>query len=106
MGARVAMDISVEVAPELWTIAQMHPMKSWPTQLVYSDSICNLLSLIDWTIENASGPRPPSPDPLSFREILEEMYPVTPSERVPFENFIAKAHADRARSARLTLAPR
>lgn len=71
--ARSAMQMSVDHAPELYQIAQNNPMKEWPGQLVASEAILRLLDLIDWKLENRQGERPPTPEPISFREILEQM---------------------------------
>jgi hypothetical protein len=71
--AQAAMEMSAEGAPELWTIAATEPMKAWPAQLANSEVILNLLRLIDWNLENQPGARPTPPEPISLREILEEM---------------------------------
>lgn len=71
--AQAAMEMSPDHAPELWEIAARDPMMDWPTQLAKSEAILNLLRLIDWNLENQPGPRPTPPEPISLREILEEM---------------------------------
>lgn len=74
--AREAMEMSIEQAPELWTIAEQSAPKDWAALLTRSDGMERLLSLIDWPAEASATTQqeaPEQPEPQSLREILEQI---------------------------------
>lgn len=65
--ARVAMEMSVEHAPVLWSIAHSEDESNWGVALVNSDLLMPLLAKINW---NRRG-RLIGPDHRTLQEMLE-----------------------------------
>jgi hypothetical protein len=65
--ARQAMEMSLEQAPELYSIAQQQPVSEWASAIVQGDTLMPLLSQV-----TAQGTLEQVP-PQSLLEILEQL---------------------------------
>jgi hypothetical protein len=68
--ARSVLEMSVEHAPELYSIAQNQLPKDWATCLAYSDSFHTLKSRVDW---NLPGEQIAEPTETSLQSVLEQL---------------------------------
>lgn len=68
--ARSVLEMSVEHAPELYSIAQNQLPKDWATCLAYSDSFHSLISRVDW---NLPGEQIAEPTETSLQSVLEQL---------------------------------
>jgi hypothetical protein len=68
--ARSAMEMSVEHAPELYSIAKNRHPKEWATSLAYSDSFHSLIARVDW---NLPGEQITEPTETSLHSVLEQL---------------------------------
>jgi hypothetical protein len=65
--ARLALEMSQEVAPEFWEIAQSYQSKDWAAQIVHTDVMSHNLTCLSSKGQLTDPPDPP----LTLREILE-----------------------------------
>ena len=69
--ARQLMEMSVENAPELLTIAAQNQPSQWGMQIAHSDSALSLFNRIDWEQPGTLQPSPPESQ--NLRAILEQL---------------------------------
>lgn len=68
--AAAILEASSEILPELAAIRDSEPKASWPTALMNSDLMMQLLNQINWAKE--VGPRPMLPLPSEIKTALRE----------------------------------
>lgn len=68
--ARSSLEMSVEHAPELYSIAQNRSPKEWATCLAYSDSFHSLIARVDWDLP---GEQITEPTETSLQSVLEQL---------------------------------
>lgn len=67
-GARAALEMSAEHAPEMWAIASNELERFWPIAILNSDRMAQRLRMIDWSKEGRGRPVPQA----EIKEALRE----------------------------------
>lgn len=66
--ARAALEMSAEVAPAMWAIAENEPVSNWPIAILNSDPMTEQMHKINWSRETRGNPLPAA----EIKEALRE----------------------------------